>query len=138
MPSARLPNSLAYVESVSRAGRPRFGRRQMPAGSNWRRGGDYLQHLDRPGFAWEFLRRNPAYQEDYKTIVREDASDASFEGRSRDALVWRWGLAFCVDPKLSADQATVFWRASTLPTVVPLAPSPTSFIGARAIDFAEL
>src|SRR5262249_4038344 len=76
-------------------GRPRFGRRPMPAGSNWRRGGDYLQHLDRPGFAWEFLRRNPAYQEDYKRIVREDASDARFEGRSRDALVWRWGLAFC-------------------------------------------
>src|SRR5262245_57440259 len=51
MPSARLPNSLAYVESVSRAGRSRFGRRKMPAGSNWRiRGGDYLQHLDRPGF----------------------------------------------------------------------------------------
>ena len=68
----------------------------MPAGSNWRiKGGDYLQQLDRPGFAWEFLRRNPAYQEDYKRVVRKDASHASFEGRSRDALVWRWGLAFC-------------------------------------------
>ena len=67
----------------------------MAAGSNWRRESDYLQRLDRPGFAWEFLRRNPAYQEDYKRIVREDASDASFEDRSRDALVWRWGLAFC-------------------------------------------
>jgi hypothetical protein len=68
----------------------------MPAGSNWRiRGADYLQQLDRPGFAWEFLRRNPAYQKDYKRIAREDASDASSEGRSRDALVWRWGLAFC-------------------------------------------
>ena len=48
------------------------------------------------------------------------------------------GLPFAVDPKLSADQATVFWRANALPTVVPLAPSPTSFTGARAIDFAEL
>jgi hypothetical protein len=47
-------------------------------------------------------------------------------------------LPFAVDPKLSADQATVFWRANALPTVVPLAPSPTSFTGARAIDFAEL
>jgi hypothetical protein len=78
----------------------------MPADSNWRiRGGDYLQHLDRPGFAWEFLRRNPAYQEDYKRVVREDASDASFEGRSRDALVWRWGLAFC-------GRSTAFRRSS--------------------------
>jgi hypothetical protein len=68
----------------------------MPAGSNWRiKGGDYLQQLDRPGFAWEFLRRNPAYQEDYQRVVRKDASHASFEGHSRDALVWRWGLAFC-------------------------------------------
>ena len=68
----------------------------MPAGSNWRiKGGDYLQQLDRPGFAWEFLRRNPAYQEDYQRVVRKDASHVSFEGRSRDALVWRWGLAFC-------------------------------------------
>src|SRR5262249_46394016 len=48
------------------------------------------------------------------------------------------GLSFAVDPQLSADQATVFWRANALPTVVPLAPSPTSFTGARAIDFAEL
>jgi hypothetical protein len=48
------------------------------------------------------------------------------------------GLPFAVDPQLSADQATVFWRANALPTVVPLAPSPTSFTGARTIDFAEL
>jgi hypothetical protein len=48
------------------------------------------------------------------------------------------GLPFAADPKLSADQATVFWRANALPTVVPLAPSTTSFTGARAIDFAEL
>jgi Proteobacterial transcriptional regulator-like domain len=68
----------------------------MPAGSNWRiRGGDYLGQLDRPGFAWEFLRRNPAYQEDFKRIAREAASDAGSKGHSRDALVWRWGLTFC-------------------------------------------
>jgi hypothetical protein len=48
------------------------------------------------------------------------------------------GLPFAVDPQLSADQATVFWRANALPTVVPLAPSPTSFTGARTIDFGEL
>ena len=55
----------------------------------------YLRAVGDADWAWEFLRRNPAYQEDYKRIVREDASDASSEGRSRDALVWRWGLAFC-------------------------------------------
>ena len=48
------------------------------------------------------------------------------------------GLPFAVDPQLSADQATVFWRANVLPTVVPLAPASTRFAGARPIDFAEL
>src|SRR5262252_3842443 len=68
----------------------------MPAASDWRSliGHDYLKDLDRPGFAWEFLRRNPAYQEDYNTIAREAASDAADEGTRREPLVWRWGLTF--------------------------------------------
>lgn len=48
------------------------------------------------------------------------------------------GSPFAVDPQLSGNQATVFWRADVLPTVVPLAPAPTSFAGARPIDFGEL
>ena len=97
----------------------------MPAGSNWRiKGGDYLQQLDRPGFAWEFLRRNPAYQEDYKRVVRKDASHASFEGRSRDALVWRWGLAFCGRSAAFRQSSDCILARDVLPTVVPLAPAP--------------
>ena len=48
------------------------------------------------------------------------------------------GSPFAVDPQLSGNQATVFWRADVLPTVVPLAPAPRSFAGARPIDFGEL
>jgi hypothetical protein len=68
----------------------------MPPASAWRSltGHDYLKRLDRPGFAWEFLRRNPAYQEDYETMVRGAASDAGSEGMTWDALAWRWGLSF--------------------------------------------
>ncbi len=68
----------------------------IPPASDWRSsiGYDYLKPLDRPGFAWEFLRRNPAYQEDYNTIMREAASDAGPEGPTMDPLVWRWGLSF--------------------------------------------
>jgi hypothetical protein len=68
----------------------------MPPASNWRSltQHDYLKDLDRPGFAWEFLRRNPAYQEDYNTIAQEDASDAAGEGSRREPLVSRWGLTF--------------------------------------------
>ena len=75
----------------------------MPAASDWRSltGHDYLQDPDRPRFAWEFLRRNPAYQEDYNTIAREAASDAADEGIRREPLVWRWGLTFPDRPAAS-------------------------------------
>jgi hypothetical protein len=68
----------------------------MPAASDWRSPAEYddLKHLDRPGFAWEFLRRNPAYQEDYETIVRGAASDAGSEGMTSEALARHWGLSF--------------------------------------------
>ena len=68
----------------------------MPTTPNWRSPteNDYLKHLDRPGFAWEFLRRNPAYQEEYETIVRGAASDAGSEGLTGEALARRWGLSF--------------------------------------------
>ena len=75
----------------------------MPPASDWRslaREG-YLKDLDRPGFAWEFLRRNPAYQEDYNTIAREAASDAADEGTRREPLVSRWGLTFPDRPAAS-------------------------------------
>jgi hypothetical protein len=72
-----------------------------PPASDWRSltGRDYLKRLDRPGFAWEFLRRNPAYQEDYETMVRGAASDAGSGGMIRVALAWRWGLSFPGRPK---------------------------------------
>jgi len=68
----------------------------MSPASDWRSltGHEYLKRLNRPGFAWEFLRRNPAYQEDYETMVRGAASDAGSGGMTRDALAWRWGLSF--------------------------------------------
>jgi hypothetical protein len=73
-----------------------LGGQTMPVVFNWRSPieSDYLKQLDRPGFAWEFLRRNPGYQEDYETIVRGAASDAGSGGVTSEALAWRWGLAF--------------------------------------------
>jgi len=68
----------------------------MPPASDWRSVTryDYLMRLDRPGFAWEFLRRNAAYQEDYEAFVREAASDAEAEDRLAAILGRRWGLSF--------------------------------------------
>lgn len=102
MPATRLPKpSLHVILLFGLGGHPlrvtHLAEEPMiPPASDWRSlsGHDYLSELDRSGFAWEFLRRNPAYQEDYNTIMREAASDARQEGPTRDALVWRWGLSF--------------------------------------------
>lgn len=48
------------------------------------------------------------------------------------------GSAFPVDPQLPAHQTTIFWRAEVLPTVVLLAPAPTSFPNARHLNIADL
>ena len=68
----------------------------MPSATDWRSVTQYqyLTRLDRPGFGWEFLRRNVAYQEDYNTFAREAASDANSEARSTESLGRRWGLSF--------------------------------------------
>jgi Family of unknown function (DUF6499) len=101
MPCARLPKSLAHVNSylgldghLLRA-TSSWGS-MMPASSNWRspNENDYLKHLDRAGFAWEFLRRNQTYQEDYETIVRGATSDVGSGGTTSEALARRWGLSF--------------------------------------------
>lgn len=69
-------------------------------GGGWRA----FANLTVPGFAWEFLRRNPEYRSEYG---------------SRGARIdHRWGLRFPVDPKLSADEADVFWRAEIAPGIV--------------------
>ena len=51
---------------------------------------DALKNLDRAGFAWEFLRRNPAYRDDYGGIAEDpDKSELSSE-----TVGGNWGLSF--------------------------------------------
>ncbi|MDO8972411.1 transcriptional regulator domain-containing protein [Reyranella sp.] len=51
---------------------------------------DALKNLDRAGFAWEFLRRNPAYRDDYAGIAEDpDKSELSSE-----TVGGNWGLSF--------------------------------------------
>ena len=58
---------------------------------DWRLSSTYepLLDLDRGGFAWEFLRRNPSYQQDYmqfQAIAPVEAEPSRFPGA--------WGLRF--------------------------------------------
>jgi hypothetical protein len=44
----------------------------------------YVLHLDGPSLAWEYLRRNPAYQEEWRQCSERDSVKASES----------WGLQF--------------------------------------------
>ena len=61
---------------------------------DWRVESDYghVDALDVSGYAWEFLRRNPSYQSDYRAAVRGEG------GRDTPGLGGgfppRWGLRF--------------------------------------------
>jgi hypothetical protein len=79
----------------------------MPPVSDWRSSADYayLNDLDPAELAWEFLRRNPDYQRDHRTSVKPDPSADDGSDASANAA----GYDFAVDPKLTANQAPLFW-----------------------------
>ena len=62
-----------------------------PDASRWRSADayDYLDDLSAADLAWEYLRRNPDYQNDFQTASRERGG-----GRGEDILSERWGLRF--------------------------------------------
>jgi hypothetical protein len=74
---------------------------------NWRLATacSYLDGLGFTAFAWEFLRRNPAYRADYQSIRSED--EAALVAR-------RWGCA--INPDLRADR-TLIAQLQELPLV---------------------
>jgi Family of unknown function (DUF6499) len=71
----------------------------MPPASNWRSSAtyEYVNELDPAEFAWEFLRRNPEYQRDVRTIRREPSPDDDTEASAR-----LWGLRFRGRPEYAS------------------------------------
>lgn len=61
----------------------------------------YVLHLDAPGTAWEFLRRNLLYREHWHASGEETC----------------WGLAFAEDPLLDARAARPIWLHGQRPVV---------------------
>lgn len=61
------------------------------AASDWQSAAayEYVRNLDPADIAWEFLRRNPEYQQDYDRIARENLDD-----EREVQLLQRWGLRF--------------------------------------------
>ena len=72
----------------------------MPDDESWRShdATAYLDRVQRAGFAWEFLRRNPDYREDYEDMSRDAASGTTIALEAALALAQRWGLSFPVRP----------------------------------------
>ncbi len=59
---------------------------------------DYTQHLSRPGWAWEFLRRNRHYAADWDAVQSEVTMAVGQGGPVMFTLgpspMQRWGLVF--------------------------------------------
>lgn len=68
----------------------------MPPTSDWRAAStaDELMRLDRAQFAIEFLRRNAAYNEDYRTTLDRIAAGTLAHDLGMEQLAHRWGLTF--------------------------------------------
>jgi hypothetical protein len=66
----------------------------MP-GADWRSPAAYerLRSLDAPGFAWEFLRRNSAFQRDRQRLELA-AQRGVLSADDLDGFARRWGVRF--------------------------------------------
>ena len=64
----------------------------MPGRADWRLATtvETLGRLDRAGFAWEFLRRNPRYRKEYSQISKATTRAPQVA----EAVGQRWGLSF--------------------------------------------
>jgi Family of unknown function (DUF6499) len=52
-----------------------------------------LRSLDAPGFAWEFLRRNPDFERERSNLERA-ARRGALNSADADAFARRWGVQF--------------------------------------------
>jgi hypothetical protein len=52
-----------------------------------------LESLDAPGFAWEYLDRNPDFAQDRRRLERADRRGVLTQAEA-DAFARRWGLRF--------------------------------------------
>lgn len=73
----------------------------MPRRADWRSetAVETLDRLDRAGFAWEFLRRNPRYRKEYSQISKA----VTIAAPAVEAVAQRWGLSFRLRSQAGGD-----------------------------------
>ena len=54
---------------------------------------EYLRPLDAPGFAWEFLRRNPEFVQE-RDRLEQAAQQGNLNQAEADEFARRWGVRF--------------------------------------------
>ncbi len=72
-----------------------------------------LSGLDRSGLAFEFLRRNPSYREDYRRAIEDIASGRADRDAAMTALSRRWRCFFRRRPGSGGATAAVFGGGRT-------------------------
>lgn len=78
----------------------------MPRTTDWRshHAVDALLELDRAGLAWEFLRRNPDYREDFRQTLRRIALSEISEEAAMTEFSRRWGVSFRPRSRLAGER----------------------------------
>jgi len=73
----------------------------VPSKPNWRSSTDHnaLNRLERPDFAWEFLRRNRNYRAEYERITRHQADGAHDDISASAEIARYWGVMFRCGPR---------------------------------------
>ena len=84
----------------------------------------YLNRLDRSGFAWEFLRRNPNYHRDYRTAMR----------RRDPQEVARWRLRFRGSPLIAGRRGPGDVVGARRSGNRPGRTGAPTFVGARSLS----
>jgi hypothetical protein len=76
----------------------------------------YTTALDRPGWAWEFLRRNKQFKQDFRLSkadapipIRHVSGTIYLRAKRRFLSAESWGLLTFPDPRKSGLDADVFW-----------------------------
>ena len=95
----------------------RSNRGQTP---DWRDAEAYapLLEVGRPGFAWEWLRRNDAYREAAAHAFQAKASGSAGLTAAADEGADRWGLHAFEAPERDAIAARPVWRRESLSHVL--------------------
>lgn len=113
----------------------------LKPGTAWDRKRDdyaYIRELEGTGWAWEYLRRNADYRDDFRSseavelvIVRLPNGTTLYKPQERQATAESWGLALFADPDKTALAQDLFWlpEVTTLTATCSLIPA-----GDRATD----